>query len=201
MDIINNFNYIMYSSKSMNLFHINFISWFLLKSGLSFYYGINIYFIIYGFLCWSFWEYIYHRFAMHGLKHTVYYHKMHGYHHMYPSKPSHIPVFQYFLVSPVFFIASYYMNPSIVYSYSVGHLYGLYCFETMHKFIHNDTTMEQIYSKYHMHHHKNSNMAFCFTSPCFDILCGTFPSETFTYNYIALLPIPYIGFLGLSEKY
>jgi len=200
MHMINTIKYFMYTSNNIHLFYKNFIFWFLLKCFLSLYYGINLYFILYGFLFWSFWEYTYHRFAMHGLKNTIYYYKMHGYHHVYPNKASHIPIFQYIIVSPIFFILSYYVNPSFVYSYSIGHLSGLYCFEKMHYFIHNDLNMEKIYSKYHMYHHKNSNKAFCFTSPCFDILCGTFPHDKFTYNIIGILPIPYISFFGISEK-
>ena len=200
MYIINKIKYIMYTSSNINLFHINFIFWFLLYCSFALYYGINIYFILYGFLFWSFWEYTYHRYAMHGLKNTIYYYKMHGYHHAYPQKPSSIPVFQYIIVSPIFFILSYYINPSFVFSYSIGHLSGLFCFEKMHYFIHNDLNVEQIYSKYHMYHHKNSNKAFCFTSPCFDILCGTFPYHNFSYNIIGILPIPYISFFGISEK-
>jgi hypothetical protein len=199
MSISTNFKFL-YTSSDVNLFNRNFIFWFLLKSSFALYYGINLYFVLYGFLFWSFWEYMYHRFAMHGLKNTIYYYKMHGYHHTYPKKTSHIPIFQYIIVAPVFFILSFYINPVFVFSYSIGHLSGLYCFEKMHYFIHNDTNIEQIYSKYHMYHHKNSNKAFCFTSPCFDILCGTFPNNKFSYNIIGVLPIPYISFFGISEK-
>jgi len=190
----------LYTSSNIKLFYRNFLFWFLLKSFIASYYGINIYFVLCGFLCWSFWEYMYHRFAMHGLKNTIYYYKMHGFHHTYPNKPSHIPIFQYMIVSPVFFILSYFIHPAFVFSYSIGHLCGLYCFEKMHYYIHNDANIEQIYSKYHMYHHKNSNKAFCFTSPCFDILCGTFPKNHFSYNSIAILPIPYISFFGIKEK-
>ena len=190
----------LYTSSNKNLFYTNFIFWYLLKLGFSLYYGINLYYILYGFLFWSFWEYAYHRFAMHGLKNTIYYYKMHGYHHNYPNKPSNIPIFQYIIVSPVFYILSYYINPSFIFSYSIGHLSGLFCFEKMHYYIHNDLNVEKIYSKYHMYHHKNSNKAFCFTSPCFDILCGTFPNDKFRYNIIGILPIPYISFFGIYEE-
>lgn len=198
--LIKNISYIIFNSTNMNIFFYNFIFWFILKTTLSFYYGINTFFIIYGFLFWSFWEYIYHRFIMHGLKNTIYYYKMHGHHHIYPTKPSHIPVFQYIIVSPLFFISSYYINPSFIFSYTIGHLSGLYCFEKMHYFIHNDINKEKIYTKYHLYHHSHSQKAFCFTSPCFDILCGTFPEDIFDYNFMAVLPIPYISFYGVSEK-
>ena len=190
----------LYTSSNTNSFHINLYFWLFLKTGLSLYYGFNIRYAICGYLFWSFWEYTYHRFIMHGLKDTVYYYKLHGYHHAHPMRPSHIPIFQYLLVSPTFFVAAYYMNPSIVYSYALGHLSGLYCFEQMHHFIHNDVKQEQIYTKYHLYHHRQSNTAFCFTTPCFDILCGTFPDKMFSYNFIAMLPIPYFSFYGLREQ-
>jgi hypothetical protein len=134
---LQNYSYIIYSSSNSALFYKNFVFWFLIKLNLCIYYKLNIYFILYGFLLWSFWEYTYHRFIMHGLKNTSYYYKLHGHHHLYPTKVSHIPIFQYIIVSPVFVIMSYYINPSFVYSYSVGHLFGLFCFERIHSVIHS----------------------------------------------------------------
>ena len=200
MKIISNINYSIFTSSNMQIFYINYSLWFLTSFFFSIYYQLNIYFVLCGFLFWSFWEYIYHRSIMHGLKNTIYYYKMHGHHHMYPSKPSYIPVFQYIIVFPMFFMSSYIIEPSFVFSYLLGHMCGLYCFESMHYFIHNDINKEKIYTKYHFYHHSHSQKAFCFTSPCFDILCGTFPNDIFNYNFIALLPIPYISFYGVSEK-
>jgi len=200
LNIISTIKYFLFTSSDNHLFYINFYFWFFMKLLLSLYYGINIYFVSHGFLMWSFWEYLYHRYIMHGLKNTVYYHKLHGYHHLYPTKISHIPIFQYIIVSPVFFISSYYINPSFVFSYAIGHLSGLFCFEKMHYFIHNDVNKEKNYTKYHLYHHKYPNKAFCFTTPCFDILCGTFPNELFSYNFIGILPIPYISFYGIKER-
>jgi len=184
----------------MPIFYINYSLWFLVSFFFSIYYQLNFYFVLYGFLFWSFWEYIYHRFIMHGLKNTIYYYRMHGHHHTYPNKPSHIPVFQYIIVFPMFFMSSYIIEPSFVFSYLLGHMCGLYCFESMHYFIHNDIKKEKIYTKYHLYHHSHSQKAFCFTSPCFDILCGTFPNDVFNYSLIAILPIPYISFYGISQK-
>jgi hypothetical protein len=197
--IIKNAQYFLYTSSNDFLFHINFLFWFSIKLFLSFEYGFNIYLVLYGFLLWPFWEYIYHRFIMHGLKNTPYYYKLHGYHHTYPNKMSHIPIFQYIIVSPSFFILSYYTNPSYIFSYSVGHLSGLFCFEKIHSFIHNDVKKEKIYTEYHLYHHKSSNNSYCFTCPCFDILFNTFPHKEFEYNLLAILPIPYIGFYGVSK--
>ena len=189
----------LYTSSDKFVFQLNFLFWFFLKLYFAFYYGIDIFYIMYGFMCWPFWEYTYHRYIMHGLKNTKYYYKLHGYHHQFPNKLAHIPVFQYILVSPLFFAASYYINPSSVFSYSVGHLSGLYCFEQMHYIIHNDIKKTYIYTKYHLYHHHNPGLAFCFTTPCFDILFDTFPKDKFSYNLIALLPVPYIGFFGIKK--
>lgn len=197
--LIKKINYVCYTSSNTNIFYYNFSFWFVIKLMFSLYYGINFYLILTGFSCWSLWEYIYHRFAMHGLKNTAYYKKLHGNHHLNPLKTAHIPVFQYILVAPVFFISSYFMNASYVYSYSVGHLCGLYCFEIMHFVIHNDKNREKIYTKYHLYHHKYPHMAYCFTTPCFDIMFSTFPDNNFSYNILGMLPIPYISFYGIKE--
>jgi hypothetical protein len=179
---------------------MNFLFWFFIHVYIANFYGIRPFYMAYGLLFWSFWEYLYHRYVMHGLHHTKYYYKLHGYHHKYPNNLSHIPIFQYILVCPFIYGASYFIDPSIVYSYAVGHLCGLYCFENMHCRIHKDYNKIHIYTKYHWHHHSYSNSAFCFTTPCFDIICGTFPETHFYYNAWALLPIPYIGFWGLTSK-
>ena len=139
---------------------------------------------------------------MHGLQNTRFYKILHGYHHAHPDKPSHIPPFQYFLVAPIFFAGAYFLNPANVFSYSVGHTLGLGCFEFMHFKIHRVVPPhdEEAYVRYHMHHHRVSHKrANCFTSPFFDIVFGTFPSHHFTYNPVALLPIPYIAFYGVSQ--
>uniref|UniRef100_A0A6C0JF54 Fatty acid hydroxylase domain-containing protein n=1 Tax=viral metagenome TaxID=1070528 RepID=A0A6C0JF54_9ZZZZ len=197
---IRDVKYLLFSSDNSTLFYNNFNFWFLLKLYLSYYYGINIYLIFFGFSAWSFWEYAYHRFLMHGLKNTPYYQTLHGHHHLTPSKPAYIPVYQYLLICPSFFIVSYYVNPSYVFSYSVGHMYGLYCFEKIHTLMHNDAKNENIVTKYHNYHHKYGNIAYCFTSPAFDIFFNTFPNKHFSYNILALLPIPYFSFYGVIEK-
>ena len=150
--IIRTLNYFLYTSSNNTSFQINLYFWFLLKLYISIRYGINMYMIFFGFSAWSFWEYTYHRFLMHGLKNTVYYHKLHGHHHLNPSKPAHVPIFQYLLVCPSYFIISYFVNPSYVFSYALGHMVGMYCFEKMHFFIHNDVNNTQISTKYNNYH-------------------------------------------------
>ena len=192
----------LYTSSNVYLFYGNYMVWFLSIISYTYqYYHIHFPTILCGILCWSFWEYVYHRFAMHGLKNTDYYYKMHGHHHTYPQRRSHVPIFQYFIVCPLFYFTAFYglrIHLSMILSYSIGHFIGLFCFEKMHSFIHNDVQKIQIYSKYHMYHHQHSQKAYCFTSPSFDILCGTFPGDVFSYNWIALLPIPYISFYGVK---
>lgn len=193
----------LFTSSNVTLFYINYIAWLSSITGVAYYYhNIYVSYILCGILCWSFWEYIYHRFAMHGLKNTIYYYKMHGHHHTYPERRSHVPIFQYVIVCPLFYVLffCFFQTHSAILSYSIGHFIGLFCFEKMHCYIHNDTQKIQIYTKYHMHHHQNSNQSYCFTSPFFDILCGTFPDDIFSYNIIALLPIPCIGFYGVQYK-
>jgi hypothetical protein len=192
-----NLDKILYKSNNETLFKMNFAFWFSIKLFFAFYYGMNIFCLIYGLLGWSFWEYTYHRFIMHGLKNTKYYYRLHGFHHQYPNKPSHIPMIQYITVSSVIYTISY-INASVVFSYSVGHLIGFYLFENMHYNIHNGTDKNKVYIKYHLYHHQQPDTSFCFTTPCFDIIFGTFPYKRFSYNVYAFLPIPYIGFYGVQ---
>lgn len=155
-----------------------------------------------GVTAWSGWEYMYHRYMMHYTNTGKIYYYLHGHHHIYPNKNSiHIPLFQYIFVS--FFIYGFLKhivlfthNENI--SYTIGHLCSLFIFENTHREIHNPYWVRDANAGFrisHMYHHnKNKNMAFCFTSPTFDILFGTFPDEVLSYNFIAYLPIPYFSY-------
>ena len=161
-----------------------------------------IYFIL-GLMCWSMWEYIYHRYLMHFTNSGKLYYLIHGHHHMYPDKKSiHLPLFQYFIVLIPFYVFLkfiFLLNHNQNINYTLGHLFALFFFENIHKEIHNPywiTDKNAGFRISHMYHHnKNKNKAFCFTSPLFDILFGTFPNEVLSYNFIALLPIPYLSYI------
>jgi hypothetical protein len=51
------------------------------------------------------------------------------------------------------------------------------------------------------HHTVNKNKGYAFTTPTWDILYGTFPTEVLGYNWFAYLPIPVISFyVGTFSK-
>jgi hypothetical protein len=195
-------NKILFSSNNYNIFLYNYTFWLSIKLLFAIYNKFNIYTFFIGIFMWSFWEYIYHRFIMHALQNTEYYYKLHGFHHIYPNKSTHIPGFQYLLVSPIIITIAELTNKSYVYSYAVGHMIGLFSFENMHYYIHKNINSKEIFVKYHLCHHNISHKkAHCFTSPLFDILFNTFPNNKFEYNLYAYIPIPYFSFLyGVNEK-
>lgn len=193
---------ILFSSNNYNIFLCNYIFWLGIQILFVIYNGFDVHFFSAGLFLWSFWKYFYHRFILHYLENTSYYYKLHGFHHMYPNKSTHIPGFQYIIVESFILIMAYIINKKYVYSYSIGHMLGLFSFENIHYFIHKNSDSNIIYVKYHMHHHKKSHKkAQCFTSPLFDILFNTFPYDNFDYNLLAYIPIPYLSFLyGVYEK-
>ena len=198
---------ILLTGNSNVLFLGNIGVWFSLYLFFAINYGWRWDSFLCGCMGWSFWEYMYHRFAMHGLeRYERVYNILHGYHHMYPKKALHIPIFQYFIVGGIIKIITMFIPVSLVLSYVVGHLLGLFCFESMHSMIHDSEMSkyieDQSFYQYHVSHHMQSHKrAFCFTSPCFDILMGTFPERHFMYNGWALLPIPWVGFwLGVRRR-
>jgi hypothetical protein len=193
---------LLFSSSDYNIFLYNYTFWLFINTLFVISNGFNTYSFFIGLFMWSFWEYFYHRFILHFLENTEYYYKLHGYHHMYPDKSTHIPGFQYILVEFFIILISTLFNKSYVYSYSIGHMLGLFSFENMHYYIHKNKDSNQVFIKYHIYHHKNSHKkAHCFTSPLFDIIFNTFPYNNFEYNLIAYLPIPYLSFnYGVSYK-
>jgi hypothetical protein len=193
---------ILFTSSNYNIFvtvNILFISFYysvLLQKFKTFYFLLGIF-------CWSGWEYIYHRFIMHYTNTGKLYYFIHGHHHIYPNKNSiHIPLFQYFLILfPFYYLLQYIFrfNHNENISYTIGHLCSLFIFENTHKEIHQPywiTDKNASFRISHMYHHnKDKNKAYCFTSPLFDIIFGTFPNDVLSYNFIALLPIPFISYI------
>jgi hypothetical protein len=202
MDLLIFTKKLLFSSNSYNIFLYNYTFWLSIQILYVIYNGFNINSFIAGLFLWSFWEYFYHRFILHFLENTVYYYKLHGFHHIYPNKSTHIPGFQYLIVESFILLMTYIFNSKYVYSYSIGHMIGLFSFENMHYYIHKNSDSDVIYIKYHMYHHKKSHKkAHCFTSPLFDILFNTFPYDKFYYNFFAFIPIPYLSFMyGVNYK-
>ncbi len=70
-------------------------------------------------------------------------------------------------------------------------------FEHIHMEVHHPHWFQQEYTFRisHMYHHTmNKNKGYAFTTPTWDILYGTFPTEVLAYNWFAYLPIPVISF-------
>jgi hypothetical protein len=165
--------------------------------------SFNLTYFLYGLCGWSGWEYIYHRYLMHYTNTGNFQYFLHGHHHSYPDKNSiHLPLFQYFLMLYPFYVVlqkvgGFNHNENI--NYTIGHLIALFIFENTHKEIHKPywiTDPNVGFRVSHMYHHKtDKNMAFCFTSPVFDILFNTFPHDKLSYNFIALLPLPIISYM------
>ena len=201
MNIHNQIRKLLFTSSNYSVFLISNLSFiafysFVLLQECQFYYFLS------GTLCWSLWEYIYHRCIMHYTNTGKLYYFLHGHHHIYPDKHSiHIPLIQYFLmVYPIYFLLKcvFCLNYNQNISYTIGHLYGLFFFENMHKEVHQpywNQDKDAGFRISHMYHHtKNKQKAFCFTSPVFDILFGTFPEDALSYNWFAFLPIPYFSY-------
>jgi len=189
---------VLMNSSSDIIFHINFICW--ISAYIFAMRNFCLFSFVSGLSLWCVWEYIYHRFMMHGMRYVnekIYYY-MHGHHHVYPHKKSiHIPPFQWCIVLPCFFLLfkiiglSYDQNVS----YSVGLLIGSFIFDKMHQYIHlNKNNIKEIFEQYHLCHHKSSKEAYCVTSPLMDIMLRTFPYHTFGHNLLAYIPIPYYSF-------
>jgi len=176
------------------------------------YYVYNIdtyisYYIAFGVVFFNFFEYIYHRFLLHITNDGLFYHYIHGNHHLKPhGKSIHFPVIFIAGVNILmYYPMSFYIEKNYLMNIGLGSSIAYILFENIHKEIHHPYWFpaNNIMREYHMYHHtKSKYMAYGFSVPTWDILFGTYPLEIAPYNPIALIPIPFVSFfLGIDRDF
>ena len=169
--------------------------------------GVNPFSIFSGLLLYSFHEYASHRFILHYTHTSQLYHYLHGNHHANPfGRSIHIPILYSTLFHMLYFYMLYtytsFLNAvNVMCTYQVCYI----VFEHMHKEVYHpswDARYVEQFRTFHMYHHMtNKNMAYSFSTPLWDILCGTFPHDVLEYNWFAFVPLPFLGFyLGTDCK-
>ena len=151
-------------------------------------------------------EYMSHRFILHHYQDGSLYHYLHGNHHLRPFGPSiHIPILFTTTMNAMFFYLGLYVGfaeaVNMMCSYQISYI----AFEHIHKEIHHPQWFRNErdpFRLFHMYHHmKNKNRAYSFSVPLWDLVFGTFPHDTLTYNWFAFVPIPFFSFrYGTSAR-
>lgn len=158
-----------------------------------------------GVVLFNLLEYLYHRVVLHFTTQGIIYHYLHGNHHIKPNGRSlHTPMLFVFILNAIYYFSMrLYFNVNTSSNVGTGITIGYIIFENIHKEAHHPYFLsdKNIIRNYHMHHHTGSKFkAFSFSVPTWDIIFGTFPYEFATYNIIALVPIPFVSFLGVHKN-
>jgi sterol desaturase/sphingolipid hydroxylase (fatty acid hydroxylase superfamily) len=160
---------------------------------------------IYGMILFTWYEYVSHRFILHHTNEGRLYHYLHGNHHLKPHGTSlHIPILYTTISSVSYFYLLTYISYQAAWNALTIYQFCYLLFEHIHMEAHHPRWLSSTstFRISHMYHHThNKNKGYAFTTPTWDILCGTFPHDALTYNWFAYVPIPVFSFyLGTSSK-
>jgi hypothetical protein len=151
-----------------------------------------------GVVLFTWYEYVSHRFILHYTNDGQLYHYLHGNHHLKPhGKSIHIPILYTTVSSLFYFYVLSYISYQAAWNAMTAYQVCYIIFEHIHMEVHHPHWFQREYTFRisHMYHHTvNKNKGYAFTTPTWDILYGTFPTEVLAYNWFAYLPIPVISF-------
>jgi sterol desaturase/sphingolipid hydroxylase (fatty acid hydroxylase superfamily) len=160
--------------------------------------GIYFYCNLSGIVLFTLIEYIYHRYILHYTNDGELYYYLHGKHHLKPHSMSlHVPIL--FLI--ILHVISYYTLSYISHHVAVNVMcmaqFSYIIFEHLHMEAHHPYFLKHTHTFRisHLYHHSHTKkLAYAFSSPTWDIVFGTFPHEVLTYNWFALIPIPFLSY-------
>lgn len=146
-----------------------------------------IYWFLGGFLAWSFFEYILHRYLFHiaetafkGSSRLQY--VLHGVHHEYPNDAQRtlMPTLPKILLTLPFFGAYVLIFGKAGAFFASGFMMGYYVYSLMHYSIHRFKApkfLKPLWEHHHRHHHLSDDKAFGVSSTLWDHVFNTMPSK------------------------
>lgn len=161
---------------------------------ISFYAGISfnlstlsiIGFFLIGFLFFTLFEYLMHRFVYH--LPSVYdesgpAYALHGIHHKYPRDKKRLvmpPVLSVLLASIILGI-NYFLMGEIGFPFTAGFLFGYAAYLSVHFIVHRFKPPKNIFKElwihHSIHHYQDDEVAFGVSSPLWDYVFGTMPKK------------------------
>lgn len=143
-----------------------------------------ILFFIFGTFCWTFVEYVLHRYVFHYKPKTQFGERLififHGVHHSYPRDPKRLvmpPSVSLPLAFVFYFLFETIFPNNFGMPFFAGFVVGYLIYDTTHYAIHHFAIKNKIFLKvksHHMkHHYQNENLGFGVSSPMWDWIFGT----------------------------
>jgi sterol desaturase/sphingolipid hydroxylase (fatty acid hydroxylase superfamily) len=138
-----------------------------------------------GFLIFTFFEYLVHRYVFHmdtdtELKEKIQY-NFHGVHHEYPKDKGRLampPIVSILLAAGLLF-AFYYVIGEYTYAFLPGFIMGYAAYLFVHFAVHAyqppKNFLKILWVNHGIHHYKDNNKAFGVSSPLWDVVFGTMP--------------------------
>jgi sterol desaturase/sphingolipid hydroxylase (fatty acid hydroxylase superfamily) len=135
-------------------------------------------------LCWTFFEYLMHRFVFHmvsenpKLQHLAY--MIHGNHHEYPRDRQRLfmPPIPSLILASVIFGVTYLFLQNIAFMFFPGFLLGYLIYGSLHYAIHAWNPpfkfMKPLWRNHHLHHYKSEERGFGVSTSLWDRMFGTF---------------------------
>jgi sterol desaturase/sphingolipid hydroxylase (fatty acid hydroxylase superfamily) len=141
--------------------------------------------LLVGWFCWGFFEYTFHRFALHYSADTAVRppgNETHLAHHRDPQalERLYVPLHEGAPIALLYFLGATYLTGSwqIATFLYAGFMFGYLFYELLDYEAHHGKSRGQLmryFKKYHMqHHHADENSRYGVTSPVFDYLFGTY---------------------------
>lgn len=150
-----------------------------LQSGLLVYIGAVI--------CWTFFEYVLHRYVFHFVYESKggkrFHYLMHGYHHDYP-RDSHrlfMPPTAGAIISSVFLGIFYVFMGGYAFVFTAGFVNGYLLYTMMHYSMHRFKApkgLRNLWKHHAMHHYKHNDRAFGVSSTIWDRVFRTMPDSS-----------------------
>lgn len=147
----------------------------------------NVPFYFFGILCFSFIEYLMHRYLYHIKANTPkkvkFQYLMHGYHHDNPRDKSALamPPLIVILYAFIAFILLYPLLHNLIYSFLPGMMTGyaayLYIHFAIHAYKPPKNFLKHLWIHHSIHHYQQPERAFGVSSPLWDIVFNTMPKK------------------------
>lgn len=140
-----------------------------------------------GFIVWTFFEYILHRYLFHiaetafkGSKRLQY--VLHGVHHEYPNDAQRtlMPTLPKILFTIPFFGIFWLIFGKSGAFFSSGFMFGYYVYSLIHYSIHRfkaPSFLKPLWEHHHRHHHLSDDLAYGVSSTLWDRVFGTMPPK------------------------
>lgn len=137
-----------------------------------------------GFLFWTFFEYIAHRYIFHWINDSAIvkrmHYIMHGYHHDHPRDEARLfmPPWAGWVIIGVLYLSQIFILKGYTYAFLPGMLIGYLCYVFVHYSTHKykaPRPLKYLWKHHSLHHYKYPDKAFGVSSPLWDIVFGTMP--------------------------